>query len=179
MKKSLICALLALSFGAQATCYKEYLDGLESTKAAIENSNIDEARKEGMAIAGGLALTTTSTATGGSMAAFSTISAQFIAAIYTGTLWVDLRVSDDTEQLLKNEKALEAALSILKEARIGNGPYLQGAMPRVWRDVSNEISLRQVAAKVLELDRARAFCPNGEVASPAGILNQAVQELKR
>lgn len=181
MKRRILCilALLGLSAGASASCYQEYQGSLETVNASLEESNLDESRREGYMVAGGLALTTTSGATGGSMAVSSTIGAKLVAAVYAGSLWMDIRVDDDVEGLLKNKESLEGAISILKEARVGNGPFLQRAMPIVWEDVSTTVSLKEVSGKILELDRDNAFCQYGQVSTPYGILSKTIEELKR
>lgn len=177
MKLALIGALALFSFQTTASCYSDYQNSLVAVEQSIKDSDYDEAHYEGMGLAGGLALSTTASNPASGITLFSTVAAGTIAAVYIGDKWIDYRIDENTEKLDEKRELLKGSIALLKEARTGSGPYLQGAMPKVWEEVSTHVSLGQVADTVLILDRNARFCQNGRVASPAGILKLTIEEL--
>lgn len=178
MKKIIGFLCITATLSSYASCYNDYKNHLDLVNEKIEDSNYDEVKTQSLITAGGAAVTTTSTASGSSAVVSTTVSAQLLGALYLGKLLIDTRLSDDTEELLLTRDKLENSLSILKEIRFAEGPFLQQAMPRVWREVSSDVSLSELRDTMLKLDNDRYFCQNGEISSAAGMLNKAIIDLK-
>jgi hypothetical protein len=178
MKKMLALLFLGSSLSSYASCYNDYKNHLDLVAEKIENSNYDEVKTQSIITAGTSAVVTTSTASGSSALVSTSVSAQLLGSLYLGKLLIDTRLSDDTKELIKTRDQLSNSISILKEIRLDEGPFLQQAMPRVWNEVSNDISLKKLREIMLELDNSRLFCKNGEINSAAGMLNIAIEELK-
>jgi hypothetical protein len=177
-KKITLISGLCLSVSSFASCLTDYQANLAQTQKSLKESNNDDIRMQGLGISAGLGLITTSTATGGSMAVSSTVAGQLVAALYVGKKYIDIRTDSSIKELQKNESKLIDAISLLNEAKVNSGPILSGAMAQVVQEVSPDISMGDLARKIVDLNKNNSFCENGKINSVSGILAQAIDGLK-
>lgn len=180
--KTLIAGLvLSTTMLAEASCFKTYQENLSEVNTYIKNSNLDRARYEGYALmttTNVLVISALSGGAGGPLVS-TAAGAGMIASIYLGSTYIQLRVQDGVEEAMARKALLESSLSLLREAKVGNGPVLQDAIYGINRTVSTSISLKNLADKINEQSENRVYCrSNDEIMSPSGILKTAIDELK-
>ncbi|MCM2351551.1 MAG: hypothetical protein NDI69_16125 [Bacteriovoracaceae bacterium] len=180
-KAILATTVLFGTLAAQASCFNAYQDQLSEVNTHIKNSNHSQAIKEGIALASTTNVIVISALSGGAGGPLvsTAAGAGLISSLYLASTYIDLRIEDGVEQALAKRSLLESSLSLLRQAKLGNGPLLQEAIVGVNRSVSTSISLKDLADKINEQSAERQYCQNSDqVMSPAGILTTAINELK-
>lgn len=181
-KALLLGTLILGSSLANASCFKTYQENLAETKTWIKNSNYDRAMYEAGVLATSTNLVVISALAGGPGGPLISTAAAggLVASLYLASTYIDLRQEDGVEEALAKEALLSNSIALLKEAKIGNGPILQDAIIGINRSISTSISLKNLADKINEQSERRVYCQNPEqVMSPAGILQAAIDELKK
>jgi hypothetical protein len=178
IKKLAILSSLCLSVTSFASnaCMQNYANELDRVELAIENSNAEDVRMQGIAIAGGLALSTTATATGGSATVSTTVGAKLMAAVYAGNLYIDLMIDDDYDALVEAKQKLYYATELLKEARtFDGGPLLETSAQYVLTDSKyKDISYSDLKNRIAKLDIDGTLCANNKYLSMYGIIDKAL-----
>lgn len=172
---------LVLSTSAFASCYDQYSEKALELDTYITNSNYKRAHIEGMVLSSASYTSTAVAVTGASMNPFLAVAILLnagSASEYVSKKYIDLRISDKTDEVLALSAKLQINLKLLKEARIGKGPTLQQAMSVVNEQISTEISMKQLATAIKELDDQNAFCENEvSLMTHEGIVETAARHL--
>lgn len=180
LKALLTGIILSSSMLAQASCFNTYQENLVEVENHIKNSNYQQAKYEayGLATTSNVLVLATLSGTGGPLVS-TAAGAGMIASLYLAATYIDLRVDNGVEEALAKKALLESSLSLLREARVGNGPVLQDATVGINQTVSTAISLKNLADKINEQNARNAYCQNADqIMSPAGMLKTAIDELK-
>jgi hypothetical protein len=173
---------LIVSSLVNASCFKTYQDNLAETKTWIKNSNYDEVMYQSGVLATSTNLVVISTLAGGPGGPLISTAAAggLIASLYLASTYINLRQEDGVKEALAKEALLSNSIALLKEAKIGNGPILQDAILGINRSISTAISLKNLADKINDQSERLVYCQNhDQVMSPAGILQTAIDELKK
>lgn len=180
MNKMLFGTILALSLTTQsfASCYESYQDSLKRADEIIEGSNYKQALVEGVALSVSTNIVLISALAGMGGPSVSTIGgAGLISAVFLASKYIDLRVDADAKEAFEKRLLLNASINLLKEARVGNGPHLAQALSAINQNISNAISMKDLASTIVAQDEERLLCENDQIMSPAGIISLATAEL--
>lgn len=180
IKALLTGIILSSSMLAQASCFNTYQENLVEVENHIKSSNYQQAKYEafGLATTSNVLVLAALSGTGGPLVS-TAAGAGMIASLYLASTYIDLRIDNGVEEALAKKALLESSLSLLREARVGNGPVLQDATVGINRTVSTAISLKNLADKINEQNARNVYCQSADqIMSPAGMLKTAIDELK-
>lgn len=179
VKSLLLASALLISAQSFASCYTLYSAKRTEAKIFLDESNLKQAYVE----AGALATTTNiifiAALSGSGGPLVSTVAGTgLVSSMYLAKKYIEFRIEDGVEAAQANIALLDSSLSLLKEARIGQGPHLQQAMAVINQHVSTDISMKDLADTINRQNEERLYCKaEDQIMSPAGILEVAIKDL--
>lgn len=179
---------LALCFILISTAYARCLDSYQLRFNEVEALYLEtyEGEKEEalwyelgpVLSSSAVAITTGNLAGGGGPLASTAAGGGMVVSLGIGITIANQFTHLEAPALRDQMLIIQSALRLLREGEVGNGELVQIMMPKVWQEVSSEISPALFAATIRELDLAEAFCQNEELDNFETIVDKSILKLK-